>query len=87
MLCFLDVAIKFLHFFKKVLTFFYKVVENGDFDNAINFVLFINGSDDGMSYVVEITIAMDRYFTVPDCTLYIIYILSPSRDTTSFQRL
>ena len=38
MLFFFDVAIKFLYSFKKGLTFFYKVVENGDFANAINFV-------------------------------------------------
>ena len=76
MTCFLDVDIKFPHFFKKVLTFFYKLVENGGFANTINFVLFINGSDVGISGVVEITVGMDRYFIVPNCALYIIYILS-----------
>ena len=37
MFCFLNVANKFLLFFQKVLTCFYKVFENGDFANAINF--------------------------------------------------
>ena len=39
-------------------TFFCKVVENGDFANAIDFVLFINGSDVGISNVAKITIGM-----------------------------
>ena len=75
MLCFLNVAIELLHFFQKVLTFFYKVIENGDFANAVNFTVFINGSDVGISDIVEITVGMDHYFIVPDCSLYIIYIL------------
>ena len=37
MFCFLNVANKFLLFFQKVLTCFYKVFDNGDFANAINF--------------------------------------------------
>ena len=76
MFCFLNVAIKFLHSFQKVLTFFYKVVENGDFANPINFVLFINESDVGISDFVEVTIVMDGYFIMLDCALYSIYILS-----------
>ena len=78
MLCLLNVAIKFLLFFKKVVTFFYKVVENGDFAYAINLVLHIIGSDVGISDDVEtkLNIGMDRYFIMPDCALYIIYILS-----------
>ena len=63
MLSFLDVAIKFLYSSKKGLTFFYKVVEDSDFDV-------------GISYFVEIIIGMDRYFIVPDCAVYIIYILT-----------
>ena len=31
---------------------------------------------DSVIKVVEITIAMDRYFIVPDCALYIIYIFT-----------
>ena len=76
MLSFFDVAIKFLYSFKKGLTFLYKAVENGDFANAINFVLFINSSDVGISDVVKITIGMDSYFILSDCALYIIYILT-----------
>ena len=76
MLFFLNVAVEFLYSFKKGLTFFYKVVENGDFANAINFVLFVNNSDAGISDVVEITIGMDSYSIVPDCALCIIYILT-----------
>ena len=71
MLSFLDVAIKFLYSFKNGLTLFDKFVENGDFANTINFVLFINSSDVGISNAVEITIGMDHD---PDCALYIIYI-------------
>ena len=59
-----------------IITFFYKVVENGDFANAINFTVLINSSDVGIIDVVEIAIAMDRYFIVPDCALYIIYIFT-----------
>ena len=76
MFCFLNVAIKFLLSFQKVLIFFYKVVENGDFANPINFVLFINESDVGISDFVEVTIVMDGYFIMLDCALYSIYILS-----------
>ena len=35
----------------------------------------LNSSDVGISHVAEITIGMDRYFIMPDCALYIIYIL------------
>ena len=59
-----------------IITFLYKVVENGDFPNAINFTVLINSSDVGIIDVVEIAIAMDRYFIVPDCALYIIYIFT-----------
>ena len=59
-----------------IITFFYKVVENGDFANAINFTVLINSSDVGIIDVVEIAIAMDPYFIVPDCALYIIYIFT-----------
>ena len=59
-----------------IITFFYKVVENGDFANAINFTVLINSSDVGIIDVVEIAIAMDRYFIVPDCALCIIYIFA-----------
>ena len=64
--------INFCFCFQKVLTCFYKVFENGDFANAVNFVSFINGSDVGISDVVEITIGMD----CTDWTLYNIYFLS-----------
>ena len=76
MLSFLDVTIKFLYSFKKGLPFFYRVVENSDFAIAINFVLFNNSRDVDIGYFVKITIGMDRYFIVPDCALYIIYILT-----------
>ena len=59
-----------------IITFLYKVVENGDFPNAINFTVLINSSDVGINDVVEIAIAMDRYFIVSDCALYIIYIFT-----------
>ena len=65
-----------MDFFQKVLTFFYKAIENGDFANVINFVIFINGNDVSTSDVVEITIGMDRYFIVPDRALFNIYVLS-----------
>ena len=34
-------------------------MENGDFANAIDFVLFINGSDVGISNEAKITIGMN----------------------------
>ena len=44
--------------------------------NAIMFALFINSSDIVISDVVEITSGMDHSFILPDCALYIIYILT-----------
>ena len=76
MLSFLNDAVEFLCSFKKGLTFFYTVVGNGDFANAISFSLFINSSDVGMSNFVKIAIGMDSYSIVSDCALYIIYILT-----------
>ena len=76
MLSFLDIAFKFVYSFKKQITFFYKIVKNSDFANVINFARFISGRDVGISDVVEVTIGMDRYFIVPDCALYVIYVLT-----------
>ena len=74
--CWIKNAIKFLYSFKKQLTFFYKVVENGDFAIAINFALLINISYVDISNFVEITVGMNSYFIVPDCASYTIYILT-----------
>ena len=52
--CWIKNAIKFLYSFKKQLTFFYKVVENGDVAIAINFALLINIGYVDISYFVEI---------------------------------
>ena len=53
-----------------------KVVENSNFANVINFALLTNSSSNGMSDAVGNNIAMDRYFIMAYCVLYIIYIIT-----------